>query len=142
MSKRRCNESGITVVEVVVATFLLSVSILATLALQPTAWKMASMTDNLGRASGIIENEMEALAVKVMNPKIADPVSLSDAETKTVYAGGDTTAKPGDAVFYKNAQITKPGGSLWQIRVTVTWPGNSKGIAGTRLVTRQDDFEK
>ena len=142
MSRKPVHSSGITLVEVVVAMFLLCVAIAAALSLQPAARQLASRADQMGRACGLIENEMETLAVKIMNATTDDPAGLSDAGPRVMFAGGGTIARPGDAVFFKTAQVTSSGPNLWQVRVTITWPGNDVGITETRLITRQDDFTR
>jgi len=142
MSRTQRDDTGITLIEVFIAMFLLLVAVLATLSVQPATLRLASNADHLGRACGLMENEMESLALKIMNANTEDPTILSDAAIQTIYAGGGEESKPGDGVFYRNTQITKTGSTLWQVRIKITWPGTNTGITQTRLMTRQDDFTK
>ena len=48
MSSARCNERGITIIEVVITLFLTAVGIMALLSMQPISWQTAGRSDFMG----------------------------------------------------------------------------------------------
>ena len=54
MSSSRCNERGITIIEVLITLFLTAVGIMALLSMQPISWQTAGRSDFMGRAAGIL----------------------------------------------------------------------------------------
>ena len=130
------NRKGVSLVEVCIALFLLSVGIFALISVQPSAWRLSAQADYLGRASGILLAQLQALEAKIMNPNLALPAS----DRNTVYPGGQSTARPGDVAFPVHTIITDLGNNTWQITVRVTWPGNPTGISQSMIVTRQQSF--
>jgi Tfp pilus assembly protein PilV len=136
------NTKGLTLVETIMAVFLVSISIMALLSLQPTAWKMARQSDYMGRAAGILTQEMERMQALIMNP-CTDPLPASDASPRSVQTSGESLKKDGDAIFLVKTTIdTLTAGKVWRITVHVTWPPISKkGISENIVVTRQDRYE-
>ena len=65
------NNKGISLIEVVIALFLTTVGILALLAMQPMSWQTAAKSDFLGRAAGILQEELETTELSIMNPNNA-----------------------------------------------------------------------
>jgi hypothetical protein len=135
-----CNRKGITLVEVLVSSVLISVGVMALLTLLPSGWRLSGTSDLLGRAAGILQGEMERNEIWVMNANNAVTATLPGVpETKTIHGSGSTTAQPGDIPYLVQTERTDLGGS-WRVRVRVTWPGNATGIAESLIVTRQRYF--
>jgi Tfp pilus assembly protein PilV len=133
------NKRGISLIEACVALFLLSVGVLALISLQASAWRLSGKSDYLGRASGILVAQLQASEAKIMNPNIA--VTTGTA-TSTVYPGGQSTPKQGDAAFTVQTTTTALGGNTWRVAVRVTWPGNAAGISESLNVTWQECFRQ
>ncbi len=140
MSSIRRN-SGTSLVEVLVAIMITSIAVTAALSHQPQAWRLAGKTDNLGRAAGIIQSELERSELWIMNPN--NTITLAST-SRTVYTGGqgdDYTPQAGDVSYTVQTTITKPSSvDVWKVTVKVTWPGNSTGITESIWVTRQETF--
>ena len=133
------NRKGISLTEVCVAVFLLSVGVLALVSLQPAAWRLSGKSDYLGRASGILAAQLQATEASIMNPNIAVTTGTT---TRMVYPGGQSTPKPGDAAFTVQTTTTGVGGNTWRVTVNVTWPGNATGISESLNVSRQEYFRQ
>lgn len=142
MSNLICNKKGISLVEVLIASFLITVGILALLSLQPSAWSLSGRSDFLGRAAGLLHKEMETVEVFLMNPNNANPCATTNplVTTQNVYSSGQSTAQSGDIPYTIQTTIQDNGNNSWTVRVRVTWPGNNTGISETLLVTRQENF--
>jgi Tfp pilus assembly protein PilV len=133
------NKKGISLVEVCIALFLLSIGIMAMISLQPSAWQLSGKSDYLGRASGILQAQLQAVEAKIMNPNIAVTPGTT---TTTLYASGQNTAKQGDAVFTVNTTTTDLGANFWRVSISVTWPGSASGISQSLNVARQENFRQ
>ena len=141
------NKKGISLIEVSIALFLLSLGVLGLISLQPSAWRLSGKSDYLGRASGILLAQLQAAEAKIMNPNISLPAGTSTA-TATVYAGGQSTAKTGDVAFTVTTTTEDPGvvgmgSNIWRVTVQVTWPGSTaQGIKESLTVARQESFRQ
>jgi Tfp pilus assembly protein PilV len=140
MSSLSCNNRGFTLVEVVIAMFLTVVAVLALFSMQPTAWKTASRSDYLGRASGILYEQLMMQEALIMNPCCI--VTQGVTGPTAVFASGQTTAQPGDAQFNVTTTIASIAGTnALRVTVQVTWPPlNTTGITESLVVTRQEGF--
>jgi len=138
-----CNRKGITLVEVLVSSVLISVGVMALLTLLPSGWRLSGTSDLLGRAAGILQGEMERNEILIMNGNNWDTEDLATSpgvpETKTVHGSGSITAQPGDIPYLVQTERTNLGGT-WRVRVRVTWQRNPTGIAESLIVTRQRYF--
>ena len=136
MSRLRCNNRGFTLVEVLIAIFITVVAVLGTLTLISPAWRMAAQSDYLGRASGILYEQLMRQEARIMNPCCSIPASSAT----TVFASGLAAVQPGDAQFTVNTTIT-PIVNAWRVTVQVSWPPvNATGISESLVVTRQQGF--
>lgn len=133
------NRKGISLVEVCIALFLLSIGIMAMISLQPAAWRLSGKSDYLGRASGILLAQLQAVEAKIMNPNIAVTTGTT---ASTIYAGGQSTKKQGDAEFTVNTTTTDLGSNTWRVTIKVTWPGNVSGISESLIAARQENFRQ
>ena len=137
MSSLPCNNRGFTLVEVLIAMFLTVVAVLALFSLQPTAWKTAARSDYLGRASGILYEQLMTQEALIMNP--CNAVTAGATGPTAVFASGQTTAQPGDASFNVTTTITNLATNVWRVTVRVAWAGHT-GISESLVVTRQEGF--
>ena len=131
-----CNKRGLTLAELMIAAFITAVGILALLSMHPTAWRASGRSDLMGRAAGILHEELETNEMMIMNPCNAVPAG----GTRSVFTSGAGTAQPGDFTYAVQTDIADNGAGLWMVTVRVTWPGTANGIADTILVTRQERF--
>lgn len=146
MSPLRCSK-GISLIEVLVAVFLLSIGLLGLLTLQPTAWRASNRSDHTGRAAMILQQELETNRAWILNQTNANPTALQNPRktTQTVYASGQATPQPNGDVPYTVTTTTTdlaPSGmpNSWRVLVQVTWPGNNTGISDSVIVGRQLSF--
>lgn len=142
------NKKGISLVEVSIALFLLSLGVLSLISLQPSAWRLSGKSDYLGRASGILLAELQTTEAKIMNPSISLPPGTTTTSSRTVYPGGQSTAKVGDVPFTVTTTTEDPsvvglGSNIWRVTVQVTWPGGTaQGIRESLTVARQESFRQ
>ncbi len=141
MSNSIYANKGLTLIEVLIALFLTSVAVLALLSLQPSAWNLTGRSDRLGRAGGILHQELETNEALLMNPNYSNPCIATNplVTTKNVNVSGQSTVQAGDATFGVQTTI-RDNVTNWSVRVWVTWPGNANGISETRTVIRQEPF--
>jgi len=136
------NNKGISLIEVLIALFLVSIGILALLSLQPAAWTLTGRSDFLGRAAGLLHKEMESVEILIMNPNFPNPCATTNPliTTQNVNPSGQSTAQSGDIPYTLQTTIQDNLNNSWTVRVQVTWPGNNTGISESLLVTRQENF--
>jgi Tfp pilus assembly protein PilV len=142
MSSTTCNNRGITLVEVIITLFLTAVGIMALLSMQPTSWNAAGRSDFMGRAAGILQSELERNALLIMNPNNA--VTTGVLPVRNVNASSQSSAQAGDVPFTVNTTVLPLGGATnaWTVTIQVTWPGNTRGIRETAIVSRQEYFKQ
>ncbi|MCX5856008.1 MAG: hypothetical protein NTZ24_15805 [Deltaproteobacteria bacterium] len=136
MLNLRCNNRGISLVEVVIAIFLTTVGVFAVLSLQPSAWRTAARSDHMGRAAGILHKELETREACIMNA--CNTVTVGTA-TNDVLVSGEAAAQPGDATFTVTTTTTSIATDVWRVDVRVAWTGHP-GIIESLVVTRQQNF--
>jgi len=128
---------GFSILEVVIAIFLTTVGVLAIMSLQPAAWQTAFRSDYMGRAAGILHEELQTRESFIMN--CCNTVTAGTTEA-TVYAGGGTSAQAaGDARFTVTTTIASIDTNVWRVTVRVAWHGHT-GISEGLVVTRQQAF--
>lgn len=131
-------------IEVVIALFITVVAVMAVFALVAPGWNTSAKSDYLGRASGILYEQLVRQEARIMNPCCQVlPVTLNASVTlgpTTVNASGQATLQSGDVPFNVTTTITNLGAAIWRVTVTVTWTGNANGISESMVVTRQDGF--
>ncbi|MCE5282596.1 MAG: prepilin-type N-terminal cleavage/methylation domain-containing protein [Deltaproteobacteria bacterium] len=138
MSPFPCNRKGITLVESMIAVLLLTVGLLGLLSMQPSAWRMTARTDYLGRAAMILNRELTARELAIMNP--CNAVS-TDPVNQTVFSSGQGASQSGDIAFTVVTTTTSVATNVWRVTVRVSWPPlNNTGIAESIVVTRQEPF--
>jgi Tfp pilus assembly protein PilV len=153
MSPTACNNRGITIVEVLITLFLTAVGIMALLSMQPTSWNAAGRSDFMGRAAGILQSELERSELWIMNPNNTFATAC-DAQgtnlflggpcTRTVNASSQSTQQAGDVSYTIATRVDPLAGATnaWTVRVQVTWPGNTRGVSESTIVSRQEYFRQ
>jgi Tfp pilus assembly protein PilV len=149
---------GMGLLEVIIAMFLATVAIMATLSLQAPSLRTAARSDYFGRAVEILERQMESTEAYLMNanntlanvetgiPVLPIAVNANASATYTVNPSGYPAAINGDTTYTVTTTITgvypNPVNGFMQIYrvdVQVTWPPlNPTGISQTIFVSRQD----
>jgi len=145
MSNFICNKRGISMVEVIVSLATVTIGILALLTLLPSSWRLAGRSDYLGRASGILQTQLQLYEAMVLNPSVSltpgtqPPLAIYPSEP----GKSSTTGRQGDVPFRVNTTLADlGGGNAWLVRVNVTWPGNPAGISESIRVVRQENFRQ
>ena len=141
MSILTCSSNkGISLVEVMIATFLLAVGILALLAMQPMAWKTAGKSNLLGTAAGILHRELTNNELDIMRLKSTDPLPNDGPITTTAYASGEAAPQTDDTAFTVDTTRTDNGDGSCTVMVVVTAPDSKTIIAESIIATRQQPF--
>jgi len=142
---------GFSLLEVVIAIFLTSIAVLAIMSLQPAAWKTAGRSDYMGRAAGILHEELQTRESFIMNccntvtAGCTQRYVCASGQIGTESACGSAlstlncTAPSGDAQFTVTTTITSVATSVWRVTVRVAWTGHA-GISESLVVTRQQPF--
>lgn len=134
-----CDNRGVSLIEVVIAMFLTAVGVMAIFALQAPAWKTATRADYLGRATEIMQTQLESTETFIMNP--CNSVTEGTTTSPHVITSGMAAAVTGDVTFNVSTTIASLGTNIWRVTVTVSWPINPAGIRGNVIVSRQEFFK-
>lgn len=113
---RSCGGRGFTLIEVMIAVFLLAIALLGLAAVTTSVIKANSFSQTLTTATNLAKDKMEDL-------KAADYTALP-AGTTTDYAIADGTVQASATGSYYTRSWSAPGTSTKTITVTVTWPTN------------------
>ncbi|MBN2653791.1 MAG: hypothetical protein JXR79_01570 [Nitrospirae bacterium] len=140
-----CNKSGISLIEVLIATLLVMIGVMAMLSMQPQGWVLAGQSDMLGRAAELLHEELERNELHIMNTcntaslwGAALPANVnSTIQNTTSITSSGQAAVAGDATYTVATTITNRSSLSWLVSVRVTTPGN-KTISESRIVARQD----
>ncbi len=129
-----------TLVEVLISLFLLSVGLFGLISLQSSSWNLAGKADVMGRAAGILQNQLQAAEAAIMNPAAgsASGIQIQDP----VYVSGQKTQPAGDAGFRVETVIADLGGGIARVTVKVTWPGNPDGISESVIAGSQESYRQ
>lgn len=129
--------SGVTLIESVIAILLVSIGLVGLLSMQPTAWKTTARSDYLGHAAMILNEEITRQELWIMNP--CNAVTTGEV-TQSIHASGQGTAISGDTSYTVKTNIATVGTNTWRVTVQVSWPINATGITESIVVTRQEPF--
>jgi Tfp pilus assembly protein PilV len=139
MSRSLSNRDGITLLESVIAILILSIGLVGLLSMQPSAWRMTARTDYLGRAAMMLNKELTARELRIMNP-CNNPVVTGEV-TQSLNTSGQGAAQSGDISFTVVTTTTSVGTNVWRVTVQVSWPPlNATGIRESIIVTSQESF--
>ena len=130
-------EGGFGLLEAVIAIFITTVGILAIMSLQPTAWQTAAKADHLGRAAGILSQELEGQQARIMNPCNAVTTGTSSAEVRS---SGQTSSMEGDMVYAVTTTLAQVGSNVFTVTVTVAWNNGASILRESMVVTRQETW--
>jgi Tfp pilus assembly protein PilV len=129
-----------SLIESIIAIVLVTIGLFAFLSLQPTSWKASAKSDYVGRGIMILNKELMAQELWIMNP--CNTVAVGTVN-KTVYASSQETAQSGDAIFTVRTITSAVTGTTntWKVTVTVSWPPlNVTGVTDSISITRQESF--
>ena len=135
------NNKGISLVEVMIAMFLTTIAVISILPMQDMSLRTAGRSDYLGRATGIMQAELEAQENQIMIGTVpATPININSQEIKVSGVNG---VIDGDVTFkVVTTTSTNPlGTNSWLVNVRVTWTGGPANvISSSMIVTRQSRF--
>ena len=133
------NNKGITLVESLIAIFLTGIAIIALMPMQDMSLKTASRADQMGRAAGIMQSELEKQEAFIM--RASNEVETGEFTEDPVYLT-DVSNVEGNNSYTVTTTISQNGTSTisWLVNVRVTWPKNDNGIHSSIIVTRQLGF--
>ena len=139
MLRSLCTKTGMSMIEVLIAILLTAVGLMTILSLQSTSLRTVGKSDFLGRATGILYNELEKNEALIMNP--SNLVTAGTTGPTPVLVSYQPAAVEGDITFQVTTVIDSLGANTWRVTVTVTWPPlNPTGITENIVVTRQDGY--
>jgi hypothetical protein len=96
-------------------------------------------SDFLGRASGILYNELEKNEAFIMNP--SNTVTAGTTGPTPVLVSYQPAAVEGDITFQVTTVIESLAANTWRVTVTVTWPPlNPTGITENIVVAGQERY--
>lgn len=121
---------GVTLIEVLVALAITSVSAIGLMSLQPQSLHMMAGADYTGRAAGILHSELEQAELLILNPAF-DAAGIDQS---------DRSITLGNLAYTVRTTVDSSGSLFFRVTVNVKWPGNEAGITGCRRVTRQEGF--
>jgi Tfp pilus assembly protein PilV len=126
-------------IEVLIAILLTAVGLMTIMSLQSTSLRTVGKSDFLGRASGILYNELERNEAFIMNP--SNTVIIGTTGPTPVLVSYQPAAVEGDITFQVTTVIDSLGANIWRVTVTVTWPPlNPTGITENIVVAGQERY--
>ncbi len=141
MSSTACSNRGISMIEVLIALLILNIGVLGLLSIQPSGWRLSGKSDFLGRAAGVLHKELQVNEMLTNNPNPCATVNPL-ISNRSVWASGQATAHPGDALFNVSTRIQDQLNGTWLVTVSVTPPGSATAISDSLIVTRQEHFRQ
>jgi hypothetical protein len=123
-------------IEVLIALLLTMIGVMALLSMQPQGWLLSARSDYLGRAAGVLHEELETIESLMMNPC----KNVTAGVARNVRVSGMESLQSGDAEYTVTPTIASIGTNVWRVTVRVTWPLNTIGISESIIVTRQEPF--
>jgi type IV pilus assembly protein PilV len=120
-------EKGFTLLEVIIALFILAFGLLAIASMQATAIKGNSQAMGLTEASTLAQDRMERfISLAYTDPSLNDPNGDNTNGLDTTGAGADNTftwTDPSGVVYtaFWNVAIDRPIPNVKTIRMTVQW---------------------
>ncbi|MEW5746038.1 MAG: prepilin-type N-terminal cleavage/methylation domain-containing protein [Nitrospirota bacterium] len=138
MSDSISNNRGLSMIEVLIALLLTMIGVMGLMSMQPQGWWLSGKSDFLGRAAGILHEELEAKSALIMNP--CNNVVQSNPNIKTTFANGPVSTGAGDIQYIVQTNIVPVVPNLtWRLTIRVTPPG-SPAVSESTIVTRQEAF--
>jgi Tfp pilus assembly protein PilV len=143
------NNKGISLVEVLAAAALAMIAIVTLTPMQDMSLKTGFKADYLGRATYIMQKELETREYVIMNQNITVTTTNSPHIVQAFTSDGAlTTQSSSDAYFTVVTSIRlNPAATLnnsWIVNVKVSWPGGPGGppktISSSIIATKQLGF--
>lgn len=133
------NKKGMSIIECLVAVLLTTTGIISLMTMQSVALQGSGKSDYLGRASGILQRELEMREIQIMRgPPPAGPFPIITCADQN---GNTVSCSAAGVMFTITYTMTKPS-TWWLINVKLTWPGSSvNGISSSMAVARQQAFD-
>jgi prepilin-type N-terminal cleavage/methylation domain-containing protein len=132
------SNNGFSMVEVLIAMFLTTIAVLAVMPMMDKAFTTTLRSDYFGRAQGILQSKLEQQELVIMN---SSNTVTTGTTTESVTASGASSVS-GDMTFtvVTTTSAYASFSNAWLVNVKVTWPGNSKGVSNSLIVTQQTGF--
>lgn len=138
------NNKGITLVESLIAVFLTAIAIIALMPMQDMSLRTGAKADYMGRASYIMQSELETQEYFIMNSDNTVVLAPQNAPiVKGFTVDGVLTANAAQRFFIVNTLINPVAGATnaWIVNVNVTWPGGpTNGIRSSIIAARHYNF--
>ena len=116
MKKSMSSQRGFTLIEVLIAVFLLVVALIGAASVTTSVIKSNFLSRTLTTATTLAKDKMEELK--------ATAYTALPAGTVTDYSRGDGTVQASSTGSYYTRSWSAPGTNTKTITVTVTWPTN------------------
>ncbi len=127
--------------EALMAALLTAVAVISLLPMQDTSMRTGFRADYLGRATGIMQHELELRENQIMIGTIpASPINQQITVSDPI---NGTSAATGDATFnvVTTTAVNISAANSWLVNVRVTWTGGpANGINSSIIATRQMRF--
>ena len=134
-----CNNKGFGIIDAMMALCVMTFGILALIAFYPLGWSSARSSDERSRASEIMHRELDNTESLIMNPCNVGP-AVGTVVKPAVNSSAQAAVQPGDASFRVTKSFAQLAANVWSVTVTVTWPGTTNGVFGSREIRRQEAF--
>ena len=127
--------------EALMAALLTAIAVISLLPMQDISQRTGFRSDYLGRATGIMQYELELRENQIMIGTIpASPINRQITVSDPI---NGTSAAAGDATFnvVTTTSVNLSPANSWLVNVRVTWTGGpANGISSSIIVTRQTRF--
>jgi len=137
------NNKGITLVESLIAVFLTAIAIVSLMPMQDISMRTGARADYLGRASYIMQSELETREYFIMNQNNTIVLAQTVPFVQGFTVDGVLTAVAAQRFFTVNTFVTPVAGATnaWIVNVNVTWTGGpTNGIRSSVIATRHFNF--
>jgi len=137
------NNKGITLVESLIAVFLTAIAIVSLMPMQDLSMRTGTRADYLGRASYIMQSELETREYFIMNQNNAVVLAQTVPFVQGFTVDGVLTAVVSQRFFTVNTFINPVAGATnaWIVNVQVIWPrGPANGIRSSIIAVRHYNF--
>jgi prepilin-type N-terminal cleavage/methylation domain-containing protein len=148
------NKKGLTLIECIIALFLVTIAIVTLMTMQPLAWKGASKSDFLGKAAGILQRELETFENNFMQGTTSCTCTFCTSTNDCTSCTCNGASPPWNSTyiitkdnipFTVNALACDNSAgacnntiplNTWLVNVRITWPGSVNGIKSSIIVSK------
>jgi Tfp pilus assembly protein PilV len=141
------NKRGFSLIDAIFALCITAIGIIAIMSIMPQGWKSSRSSDERSRAAMIMHGEIEKAQTLIANPCNADPTS--SIVTSVTSAGGSSAVTGAETLFTVTKTFSQAGTwtgetglsyKIWNMSVTVLWPGTSSGVSSTHQIMQMPEF--